>query len=498
MKLNYNIYIKQMLLALIFMSLGCDGYLSELPDNRTTIDNPDKISQLITGAYPLATYQRMAELMSDNSGQVEFPKNENRLEESLYNWNDLTDFVTDADSPNYYWNNTYAAIAQANAALDAIAKLQGQFDLDAQKGEALLARAYNHFMIANFWSKPYDPNTASTDVGIPYVLEPEEEFTKEYKRATLQETYDYIEADLVEGLSKVENTYDAPKFHFTKEAAAAFAARFYLYKGDWDKVIQYTSTVLTAPQIQLRDVVANSVLTYDEKIVRYSSVDEDTNLLVGSPISSWRRRYDRSNHGLSQDKQDELINGGNPFQKRWAYNLLYLDISLVSFVPKYREYFKVTNPAANIGIPHTGVVVFDRDEAILNRAEAYVMKEDYERALNDLNIFLSKKTEGHDPATDVLTEVMVESQYPVVPNEYTPFYTMNAKQTSFVKLIAELRRREFIHEGLRWFDVRRFNLRVEHKITRFGLPLVLDKMDLRKVLKIPANAVNAGLEDNPR
>lgn len=496
MKLNYNTHIKLMLLALIFMSLGCDGYLSELPDNRTTIDSPDKISQLITGAYSEGNYQRMAEIMSDNSDRKTALNDDNRFETDLYNWDELTDFTTDLDSPNYFWNRSYEAIAQANAALDAITELQEKFDLDAQKGEALLARAYNHFMIANFWSKPYDPNTASADLGIPYVLESEEEFIKEYKRGTLQETYDYIESDLLEGLNKVENRYDSPKFHFTKEAGAAFAARFFLYKGDWDKVIKYASDAVSNPQVQLRDMVAYRPLTYNQNSLLYASKDEESNLLIASTSSVWAGRFIGTSYGLSVSKLEELFINGNPFLKPWAYVVYGTDQFFN--LPKYVEYFRVTNPTANIGFSFVGVVLFDRDEVLLNRAEAYVMKEDYGSALNDLNVYLSKKTKNHDPATDVLTEIMVESQYPVVPNEYTPFYTMNAKQTSFVKFIAELRRREFVHEGLRWFDVRRFNLQVEHKITKFGAPLVLDKMDLRKVLKVPVTAINAGLEDNPR
>ncbi|XLL74012.1 RagB/SusD family nutrient uptake outer membrane protein, partial [Myroides odoratimimus] len=37
------------------------------------------------------------------------------------------------------------------------------------RAEALLARAYNHFMLVNLWAKHYNPATAESDLGIPYV-----------------------------------------------------------------------------------------------------------------------------------------------------------------------------------------------------------------------------------------------------------------------------------------------------------------------------------------
>ncbi len=41
------------------------------------------------------------------------------------------------------------------------------------------------------------------------------------------------------------------------------------------------------------------------------------------------------------------------------------------------------------------------------------------------------------------------TKYPVIANEYTPYYTMTPVQTSYIKAIAETRRRDFIHEGMK-------------------------------------------------
>jgi len=228
--------LKITLSLLILMSItSCDDFLSEKPDNRTEIDTPDKISEILVGAYPQMSYFDIAETMSDNvfdSGMAEtLIKNEQN-----YNWEIQTE-TTDIDTQAYYWDACYKAIAHANKALEAIDQLGNTADLNPQKGEALMARAYAHFMLVSLWSQRYNPATASTDLGIPYVTKPETELITKYTRNTVAEVFKFIENDIEEGLKYVANDYKEPKFHFTKNAAKAFASRFYLVKGDWDKVI---------------------------------------------------------------------------------------------------------------------------------------------------------------------------------------------------------------------------------------------------------------------
>ena len=94
-------------------------------------------------------------------------------------------------------------------------------------------------MLVSLWSNRYNPATAETDLGIPYVTKPESELIKKYTRNSVKEVFDFIQKDIEEGLKYVTNDYRRDhKFHFNKEAAKAFASRFYLVKGDWEKVIE--------------------------------------------------------------------------------------------------------------------------------------------------------------------------------------------------------------------------------------------------------------------
>lgn len=138
------------------------------------------------------------------------------------------------DTPVYFWSQTYTAIAHANQALDAIDAVENTDDAykKAIKGEALVSRAYSHFLLANIFCLHYDETTASSELGIPYITAPETDLIVKYKRGTLQETYKKIEKDLTEGIALLSDDYyvGSGKYHFNKGAAYAFASRFYLLR----------------------------------------------------------------------------------------------------------------------------------------------------------------------------------------------------------------------------------------------------------------------------
>jgi hypothetical protein len=54
-----------------------------------------------------------------------------------------------------------------------------------------------------------------------------------------------------------------------------------------------------------------------------------------------------------------------------------------------------------------------------------------------------------------------------------------------------------MHEGLRWWDIKRFGLEIPHTIYHQTTNVLL-KDDKRKVVQIPEYALRAGLEKNPR
>ncbi|MDG1730644.1 MAG: RagB/SusD family nutrient uptake outer membrane protein [Algibacter sp.] len=501
---KYIKFIPSLLLVLIF---SCDEVLSEIPDNRTQIDSPEKISELLVAAYPEAGYVSFLEPMSDNADDKgPAARSDNRINEEMYFWRDLND--DDEDTPTNYWNNTYAAIAHANQALASIEEFGGGEEFNAQKGEALLCRAYAHFMLVSIFSKRYNPDTANIDLGIPYVTEPETVLIKEYDRGTVAEVYNQIEQDLEEGLPLIENEYDVPAFHFTEAAANAFASRFYLHFGKWQKVIDHSNVALGGAEASvLRDI--NGL--YDQLPggsiqFQYSAPVDPSNLLLvaGSSVYARGSFSGLARYQLTRSLQQDIL-GTSPLGLPWAYSIFTYGGDVGLTLIKYNEYFRFTNQAAGIGLPFVTYMILTTDEVLLNRAEAYVMLQQYDNAVSDINLMFSTKTSGYSGA-NILTAADIEDPSGnfvfTDDNEYTPFYTIPSNSLPYINLILTMRKSIFYNEGLRWFDVKRHNIEVLHRITNVNGNtidvLTLPKDDNRRAVQIPSDAQAFNIEENPR
>ena len=104
------------------------------------------------------------EAASDNAGD-KGTGSIDLLSQNPYMFKDVLD--DNRDSPEAYWVNCYGAIAAANQALEACEAATDKAAYKSQKAEALVARAYAHFMLVTLFSKVYDPATAAQDPGIP-------------------------------------------------------------------------------------------------------------------------------------------------------------------------------------------------------------------------------------------------------------------------------------------------------------------------------------------
>ncbi len=479
--------MKSLLLILfIFIFTSCEKYLDTIPDNRTEINTAEKISELLVSAYPVANYQPFCEIMSDNVSDNFSNSNVSPIYSKPYFWEDVLQI--DADAPQYYWASCYQAIAAANQALEAIEKLGNTANLNPQKGEALVARAYSHFMLVCLFSKFYDSATASTDLGIPYVTESEKIVLKKYDRKTVAFVYEMIEKDLIAGLALInDQAYKVPAFHFTKNAANAFASRFYLYKKNYDKVIEHANKV--AVDGSFAPILRNWNTDYSTKSFTiisslYGQSTEKANLLLAETGSYWGRNWAGSRYGLAANLGRELYFGEQPGGGSLSYSLFGSERGV--YLPKFNELFVRVNPSADIGNGYIMVSLFTTEEVLFNRAEAYLNKGNTAAFLNDINTFLSLRIDGYTANTHNLT---------VAKNN--AFYGTNSTNEALFETLLYYRRVEFMHEGLRWFDLLRFKVPITHNNINGGSQ-VLAADDKRRVLQIPQESALSGMPLNPR
>jgi hypothetical protein len=396
---------------------------------------------------------------------------------------------TSEDTPEWYWFACYHAIAACNQALETISQASNQNAYTAQKAEALVARAYAHFMLVNIFSKFYDPATASSDPGIPYVTEPEKNFIKQYTRGTVASVYASIEKDLLEGLPFLDDkSYSVPKYHFTKSAANAFAARFYLYKKDYQKVIQYGLQA-----VPNNDFASNlrpwnteySTIGLNEIAPRYAKATENANLLLAETNSYWFRTNIAARYAMTPAVRDQILRTVPVAGGQWAFATgFYLENHII--VPKINEYFVRVSVNADIGNGYVMVPLFTVEEVLFNLAEAYAYTNQFNNAIALLNTYLSTRIVSYDPSANNLTISKINS-----------YWGTSNTQQGLINTILAYKRSEFVHEGMRWFDILRYKIPVVHQ-TITGETHTLGPNDPHRLFQIPATAKQSGIEQNPR
>ena len=212
---------------------GCN-FLDHEPDMRATIDTKEKVRLLLVSAYPYGNAGPICEFSSDNiidnnapnaTGHSNSLNPLDQMYNEIFGWQPVVSSGYQ-DSPKYIWDACYSTVATANQALKAIAELEAQgINMDAEKGEAYLCRAYAHFVLANVFCQAWKNDELSkNDLGITYMTAPETTVAPHYERGSLYETYSHIEEDLEAGLKLVSDEYySVAKYHFNVKAAHAFA-----------------------------------------------------------------------------------------------------------------------------------------------------------------------------------------------------------------------------------------------------------------------------------
>lgn len=117
-------------------------------------------------------------------------------------------------------------------------------------------------MLVNIFCQNYSKTHSSTDLGVPYITEPETTLNPKYDRGTVAEDYEKIEKDLLQGLSLMNDAiYTVPRYHFNTKAAYTFASRFYLFYQKPEETIKYATLALGEnPESSMRDYDAMASL----------------------------------------------------------------------------------------------------------------------------------------------------------------------------------------------------------------------------------------------
>lgn len=557
-RLSYTIFGSVLLAGAL---TSCDDFLDTTPDTRVEIDTPEKVRLLLVDGYSQANIATMLEMSSDNIIDNNSPdENGMRYNLDYYQVNDLRAFSFDEidaemeqDSPSYLWSGYYHAIAVCNEALKAIEKLEadGRGDeVRAQKGEALVSRAFHHFVLANVFCLPYrGPELSASIPGIPYMTEPETKVLVNYERLPLNQVYDRIEQDLLEGMPLIDDSsYDVPKYHFNIKAAYAFAARFYLFTRRYKEAERYATlalggsvdaqgNILSEGVPELRNYWRNDYTTSSSAVQAYYSAEEANNLML-IPTMSWYNISRGERFSINRDAKAATYYGHGPaWNTDYTHYFCHPCFSGSMFIRASQEYgiffvkgiyfFEYTDKIAGIGYGHNIRAEFTQEEALLTRAEARIWLGKETEAINDMQTWeLNRENNkisgityrpvnratidafygdhtwidsrdqkpgdvGYVIKNGIVKPLNIELVHPSADYPYTP------SMENLLQCVLHFRRIETAEDGMRWFDIRRYGIEITHKIGASRVE-TLTWNDPRRALQIPAEVISSGFEPNVR
>ena len=248
--------------------ISCDSFLDVQPKGIVIPKYYEDYEKLINYAQLLKASDSYPNFMTDDvylpdEGDINF----NDLEvpnRNLYTFQ--AEIFGDAETDGL-WEYSYNRIYYYNTIIDGVmdvedAPLEQKRSLRA---EALLGRAFEYLTLVNAYANHYDKNTATTDLGVPLMLD--QGINKSnLERATVQQVYDQILTDLDTAAlylpDKQKTAYRA-----SKPVGLGMLARVYMYMGEYNEALKYAKLSLTENS-SLLDLKNYSVVDPDKSIGR--------------------------------------------------------------------------------------------------------------------------------------------------------------------------------------------------------------------------------------
>ena len=241
--------IKPFALCCVLIASSCSNLLDVQPrqsiDAATALTSEDALIAALNGAYDrLQTnfmYGRdliaIPEALADNGRAT---NKSGRLNAEYLNQATNAHFVT--------WEYAYTAINRLNLILEAIPKVTtlSTTSKNSLEGQASMLRGLVYFDLARCYG--YEPLVAvkESDRGsVPLMKTGVLDLSQIQRlpRASINEVYDFIYADLTNAISKL-STVSLSTSYANKGAANALFSRVALYRGDYANAIKYSNDAL--------------------------------------------------------------------------------------------------------------------------------------------------------------------------------------------------------------------------------------------------------------
>lgn len=160
---------------------------------------------------------------------------------------------------NQCWSDQYSKIFVANLIIDQIDNVAGLTKTTRQNylSEAYFIRALSYWWLVNHYSLPYAEENLE-EPGVP--LKQTNSYEESLDRRTIADVYALIESDLEKAMKTEVKTVNE-RWRVSLPAVEAFLSRYYLFTGDYAKVIEHADNALKEKGVTLHDYNTMSTVT---------------------------------------------------------------------------------------------------------------------------------------------------------------------------------------------------------------------------------------------
>jgi len=417
MKKTYRHAGKTILMALLMLSMvSCkDSFLEILPKGRVIATKTTDYDLLLNNLdlINLSCYNQV--LMSDELCAIE-PNwtGATYKEKQSFKWEgDL--YASDEDAMEtatpikgmYIYNKIIDEVLQSTEGSDATKK--------SIQAEALAGRAWHNFLLVNFYGKPYNPATASTDLAFPLITKADIN-AKDFTRATVQQMYDLIISDLTTAIPNMINAGVPHRIRMSKCAAQGILAKVYIWMGRYsDALPLLNESINNLP----KSIVTTGLVNYNTAFQGFPTIVNDLENMYAKNMTD---TYIATSVRLLW-LTPEAAALFNPNDARLSK--MFLSTTFPNGVKLYK---RMNTTTYNIG---------------LRVPDVYLLRAEVKARLNDLS----------GAAADLLT--LRQNRLPAA-DAVIPTATA-ADKLLLLKFIMDERIREFAVTGYRWFDMRRLS-----------------------------------------
>lgn len=450
------------------MLTSCDKYLDIQPkgeiipetaaDYEAMLNEPQLLKA--SASYPI--YMTDDVFLPDQS-ENDYTQGMNTVDESTKRLYTFQKEIFGDSEDDVLWVQSYHRIYYYNVIINNIMDATEATEEKklSIKAEALMGRAFEYLNLVNAYAKHYNAATAATDPGVPLVMD-ENIGQDGLSRASVQEVYNRIMADMKEAEPHLPAKATPNAFRASKPMGLGMLARMYLYMGDYQNALAYADKSLEASDVLL-DMTKYSVVNPYAAIGRTNVPD-----LSNNPENIYIRLAPYT-FGVSGQ-----VYGSDDLLKMYSENDM-------------RAKLFFTNIFFGLPLNYQMWMQWLQVNLAMSNAEMYLIAAECEarvgstaRAMTLLNKLRDNRIENNTALT-----------------------AANAEKA--LKLVLDERRREFPMQGLvRLIDLKRLNLdarfakTVTHTVN--GTDYSLQPNDPKYVLPIPARVLrfNPGMAQNER